>query len=692
MTAASAAQRTLTGKPADVAPTLRDSLSALSLADLRLVVAPRWGVKTSTIDPAKVVETIACVMQETGAVANVLATTSADARTLLACLVARGGTVHQELAARAFRGAASDRLREAVNELYQAQLLLAPPSARSEPPRFVVPCELLPTLHRALALGESTAATLAPAGRSHAAQATDPFVALAQTLSRIAAMGGIRVTKGNAVHRVDVRKLTEWSAGRAIPDLDQEEAEMAEQRVAGVVDSAYALGLLRIRDDVFAPDPKTTEAFFALDRRRLLEILLGGRLVQDRYTGERHGLLALARALPDLDPGASYRVKDLWHFVLAHRVLEGHWPPALVALSRFLEVLENLSRLGLLAIEGEGGEALLSPTTDFQLLRSSPADATAPIGVRVLVVNADYEVVVLDPPRATRHLHVLIHACEPTRSGAPIFRITRESVERASKNGITAARIRQTLEEASGATLPQSVAYSVSSWSAPSASPQLTFEARFVLRGAGAAEVARARPDLFDTIGPDAAVARAGPVAAVAELVRRGLLPKGHRLTNYDTLAQALGTGDARPSKRELDTTSVPLGKLGLPATRTGQGEAPGEAVDYARLHRHIVDGLGPHRAPPPPPRFHPSRPAMPSFPASVDVRSIHNLARAISEGRPVHVTAKERFAYSGNAKIHRRGIPIEIRGATARAALVLAEGKRIHEIPLQDIREIRVA
>lgn len=690
MTAAPGAQRTIAGTPAGAAPSIRESLSTLTLADLALVVAPRWRVKASTTDAKKLAETIAQQMLDPLAATQAIARMPLGAQALLACVVARGGTVHQELAARAF-GDPRGGFQETVNELHQSQLLLAVPQARSEPPQLVVPRDLLPTLNAAFRLDPAGGAVPVPVGKAHMAQVADPFVALAQLLARVAAMGGLRTTKDNAVHRVDVRKLTEWRAGRAVSDLTDEEASIEEERIADIVNRAAAIGLLKMRDLVLVPDPARTATFFSFDRQILLEILAGSQIILHRHTGERRSLLALARSLPDLDPHASYRVRDLRRFILAHRVMEGLWPLDLTPATPFRMILESLARLGILTLEGQGDEAILTPTDDFQRLRGIAAYERSTTGGRVLVVNPNYEVIILDPQRVTPHLHTLLHACETTTPDSPIFKLTRASIERATKNGIAAASIVRALEQASDAPVPQSVAYSIANWSKPSASPSFALQASLVVRGAGAAELAHAKPDLFEALGPDAVIVRNDPPAAVAELVRRGHLPKGYRLTNYDVIAQTTGTKWPRPTMRELDATTVPLGALGLPARRSTEAD-PGGDIDYAQLREQVVEAAAPRRKPPPDRRFQPIKAAMPTFPASIDARSIHNLARALGEERPVQVTARDPYGFIGDRTITRRGLPIEIRSTAFGALLVLAEGKRLHEVPLRDIREIRVA
>ncbi|MHC4940892.1 MAG: helicase-associated domain-containing protein [Planctomycetota bacterium] len=86
-------------------------------------------------------------------------------------------------------------------------------------------------------------------------------------------------------------------------------------------------------------------------------------------------------------------------------------------------------------------------------------------GVRPLVVNPDFEMLVLPEGDVDELLHNLDRYAERTRTGEVVgYRLDRKRIERAAAEGEPPERVLDLLERHSRAPIPQNVIYSVRSW------------------------------------------------------------------------------------------------------------------------------------------------------------------------------------------------------------------------------------
>ncbi len=143
----------------------------------------------------------------------------------------------------------------------------------------------------------------------------------------------------------------------------------------------------------------------------------------------RHGALTeLGNAAQDL------AVRDLFALGLVEVALRGQEPVAV-----------RLSRLGRRVLLDERG--------------------TPPEQSRPLVVNPDFEMLLLPEGEVEELLHALDRIALRTRTGEVVqLRLARERVELAAASGTTAEEMLATLERHSRAPLPQNVAYSLREW------------------------------------------------------------------------------------------------------------------------------------------------------------------------------------------------------------------------------------
>jgi len=127
-------------------------------------------------------------------------------------------------------------------------------------------------------------------------------------------------------------------------------------------------------------------------------------------------------------------------------------------------LMRELYPLGLVdvAVRGEKPVALQLSDLGRRLLA---AEDVAQDSAKLLVVNPDFEILVLPEGDVDELLHSLDRYAQRTRTGEVVsYRLDRERIERAAAAGESSDDMLALLERHSRAPLPQNVVYSVRSW------------------------------------------------------------------------------------------------------------------------------------------------------------------------------------------------------------------------------------
>jgi len=127
-------------------------------------------------------------------------------------------------------------------------------------------------------------------------------------------------------------------------------------------------------------------------------------------------------------------------------------------------LMHELYPLGLVDVAVRGGEPVAVQLSDLgrRLLAAEDAGKES---VKPLVVNPDFEMLVLPEGDVDELLHSLDRYAVRTRTGEVVgYRLDRGRIERAAAEGESAEHVLELLEKYSRAALPQNVVYSVRQW------------------------------------------------------------------------------------------------------------------------------------------------------------------------------------------------------------------------------------
>jgi len=126
-------------------------------------------------------------------------------------------------------------------------------------------------------------------------------------------------------------------------------------------------------------------------------------------------------------------------------------------------VVKDLFALGLVDVAWKDDEAVGVRLS--RLGRSFFDDEPAPPRGKPLIVNPDFELLVLPEGDVDELLHELDRYAERTKSGEVVhYRLDKGRIERASVAGVTADMVLGLLQERARSELPQNVIYSVRTW------------------------------------------------------------------------------------------------------------------------------------------------------------------------------------------------------------------------------------
>jgi len=122
-------------------------------------------------------------------------------------------------------------------------------------------------------------------------------------------------------------------------------------------------------------------------------------------------------------------------------------------------------------------------------------------GSRPLVVNPDFELLVLPEGDVDELLHSLDRYAERTRTGEVVgYRLDRKKIERAAAEGEPPERVLELLEKHSRSPIPQNVVYSVRSWAGSVRAGSLEPGWLFTASDPAVIEAIRTHPALQDCI------------------------------------------------------------------------------------------------------------------------------------------------------------------------------------------------
>jgi len=163
-------------------------------------------------------------------------------------------------------------------------------------------------------------------------------------------------------------------------------------------------------------------------------------------------------------------------------------------------LLHELFPLGLVdvAVRGEEPVAVHLSGMGRRLLCEEDGSSN---GARPLVVNPDFELLVLPEGDVDDLLHNLDRYAVRTRTGEVVgYRLDRKRIERAAASGEPPERVLELLERHSRAPIPQNVVYSVRSWAGSVRSGALEQGFLFTASDPAVIEAIRTHPALKDCI------------------------------------------------------------------------------------------------------------------------------------------------------------------------------------------------
>ncbi|MEM8882923.1 MAG: helicase-associated domain-containing protein [Planctomycetota bacterium] len=177
-------------------------------------------------------------------------------------------------------------------------------------------------------------------------------------------------------------------------------------------------------------------------------------------------------------------------------------PAALTELGRAAQdvLLRELFPLGLVDVAVRGDEPVAVHLSGLgrRLLCEEAVESDA---ARPLVVNPDFEILVLPEGNVDELLHNLDRYAERTRTGEVVgYRLDRKKIERAAAEGEPPERVLELLENHSRAAVPQNVVYSVRSWAGSVQSGSLAQGTLFTASDPAVVEMIRTHPALKEGI------------------------------------------------------------------------------------------------------------------------------------------------------------------------------------------------
>jgi hypothetical protein len=325
--------------------------------------------------------------------------------------------------------------------------------------------------------------------------------------------GQVKVSKEGSVYKASRARLAERLQFPEQPLLDR--IEVAD-KVLGIV---RGLGLA-------ATDGgnrlAVTEAGDAWNGRSLLDKIRSAyeRLLQDgpqslrarHLRGVRAHLVALlgdgadeAAWWPGRSLGLLARNRYLLDLEREDRTINGAQltvrSGALSELGRAAQELatRDLFALGLVEVALHGGAA--AGVRLSRLGRRLLLDRPAEVGTRPMVVNPDFELMVLPEGDVDELLHALDRVAERTRSGEVVhFRLDRARIERVAVAGGTAEDLIGFLAAHARAPLPQNVTYSIRSWSGDVRTAALARGLLLVASDPAVIEAVQSHPALKDLV------------------------------------------------------------------------------------------------------------------------------------------------------------------------------------------------
>jgi len=351
---------------------------------------------------------------------------------------------------------------------------------------------------------------------AHGDLMSDVRTALAEIEDR-----GLKVGKEGSVYKSSRGRLAERLQFPTQPLLDRTEVT---DRVLAVV---RGLGLARTNGESTLAVTEQGVAWRELpllDKVRDAYEFFGrdasARTLRARHlAGVRKHVIRLLTADEGWWPGASAgllaRNRYLLELEEADTTIEGAQlslrHAALTELGRAAQELatRDLFALGLVDVALQGGEVagVRLSRLGRRLLLDAPA--VAPEKTRPLVVNPDFEVLVLPEGDVDELVHRLDRIAVRERTGEVLhYRLDRKRVERVTVDGETPGELLEFLETYARAQVPQNVAYSIRAWGGNVRSAEVSRGVLFETDDPEVVEVVRNHPALRDhvqsVVGPTA--------------------------------------------------------------------------------------------------------------------------------------------------------------------------------------------